>query len=33
MKPTLGTRVVSAVHDGTDGETEGHAELGTGGSG
>lgn len=29
----LGTRVVSAVHDGTDGETEGHAELGTGGSG
>lgn len=32
-KLTLGTRVVSAVHDGADGETEGHAELGSGGGG
>jgi len=30
---TLGSGVVRAVHDGSDGETEGHAELGTGGSG
>lgn len=30
---TLGSRVVGAVHDGSDGETKGHSELGTGGSG
>lgn len=27
-----GTRVVGAVHDGTDGETQGHLELATGGT-
>ena len=30
---TLGSRVVGAVHDGSNGETEGHTELGTGGGG
>ena len=33
LRLTLGSRVVGAVHDGSDGETEGHSELGTGGSG
>ena len=33
MALTIGSRVVRTVHDGSDGETEGHAELGTGGSG
>ena len=29
----LGSRVVSAVHDGADGEGKSHSELGTGGGG
>ena len=30
---TLGSRVVGTVHDGSNGKTEGHSELGSGSSG